>query len=390
MEERKKEGVYEEEIDLYELLLKLKRRWRLILGTVFLFLVIAYTYAFLIAKPQYRISALLRPGVAYYSQGGDPRPTFQPKEFPRMIRGFGLYLLSFKDEFKEKFPEGLPRVSSSVRGEVIELFIYDEDPERGKKKLIYILEKLDGFLRSKVLNFSRESLRASVENLRNEIKRMDIEISFLKAKINVLQERLISARVKHENLIKEKEKVRERIGILREKLTELEREARSLRDVIESTERSKSGDLDLSSVISLNTYIGNLRMAYIGLTSKIIDIRREINSLEARLLKIDTSIKETEASIADLEFRRENLRKDLEKLRLKKENLKRRLESIKVKGETIEPVNILAGPFSSDKPEKPRKTLIMAVSFVSSFFLGIFLALLTDWLSEARTRHGTS
>jgi len=41
----------------------------------------------------------------------------------------------------------------------------------------------------------------------------------------------------------------------------------------------------------------------------------------------------------------------------------------------------------SDKPVKPKKGLIIAVSLVSGLFLGIFLAFFVEWLENARKRY---
>lgn len=46
--------------------------------------------------------------------------------------------------------------------------------------------------------------------------------------------------------------------------------------------------------------------------------------------------------------------------------------------------NVLEKPNSLDYPVKPKRTLIMAVSFMASLFLGVFVAFLAEWWSNVR------
>ena len=377
----------EEEIDLYELFLKLKRRWRLIFVTVFGFTFVALSYVFFIAEPLYRISVFVRPGIAYYSQSGEPKPSFEPRDFSKLIIGLDLYLKSFKEEFENKFKSDIPKINSNVKGGIIEIYIFDDNPKIGKEKLKFLVNKIKSFLEINTVKLSKKSIEDQIKSLNSEIEKINIEEKLLLSKMNVLQKKLISAKTKHKNLLEEKEKVKERINILKGELSSLEGEAENLRRVIEQTEKSMREDLDLTSRITLNSYLGNLRIAHIGVTSKIIDIKREINSLEAKLLGIDTAIRETEASIRDIEFGIEDLKKRLEKLKIRKEILKKKLETLYLKKRTVEPLEVLAGPVSSPEPERPKRALIVGVSLVTSFFFGIFLALFVDWFEEARRRH---
>ncbi len=59
MEKQREELYYEDEIDLYELWLRLKKRWRVVLATVVVFLTASVTYLF-VTKPVYRASFLIK------------------------------------------------------------------------------------------------------------------------------------------------------------------------------------------------------------------------------------------------------------------------------------------------------------------------------------------
>ena len=59
MEKQREELYYEDEIDLYELWLRLKKRWKVVLATVVVFLTASVTYLF-VTKPVYRASFLIK------------------------------------------------------------------------------------------------------------------------------------------------------------------------------------------------------------------------------------------------------------------------------------------------------------------------------------------
>jgi len=48
---------------------------------------------------------------------------------------------------------------------------------------------------------------------------------------------------------------------------------------------------------------------------------------------------------------------------------------------------IIESPSLPDKPDSPKKNMIIAVTFVSSIFLAIFLALIIDWIRSAKNQH---
>ncbi len=69
--------------------------------------------------------------------------------------------------------------------------------------------------------------------------------------------------------------------------------------------------------------------------------------------------------------------------------IKIRLKEIESELKNIKAFDTLLPPKIPDRPSKPKKALILGVSFVSALFLGIFLALFLEWLEKARRRHQT-
>ncbi|RLG10613.1 hypothetical protein DRN69_08770, partial [Candidatus Pacearchaeota archaeon] len=47
-------------------------------------------------------------------------------------------------------------------------------------------------------------------------------------------------------------------------------------------------------------------------------------------------------------------------------------------------LNVIEKPLSLDEPVKPKRKLIIAVSGISSLFIGIFLAFFFEWLNSVK------
>lgn len=47
-------------------------------------------------------------------------------------------------------------------------------------------------------------------------------------------------------------------------------------------------------------------------------------------------------------------------------------------------LNVIEKPLSVEKPVKPKRKLIIAVSGVSSLFIGVFLAFFLEWLNSVK------
>ena len=176
MEPRPPEGYQEEEIDLYELWLRLKKRWRTVLGTVAVGLILSVLYI-LTATPVYEGTCVIRTNVV------------TPKEAVR-------YVNALNDLIRErKFEELAQRIgldvslsrkivrinAREVRGvsDIVEVNLKATDPRvlgpaaRGIVDYMntnpYVLKRLS--LRKKELEFKRESLQKRIKAL-EETKRI--------------------------------------------------------------------------------------------------------------------------------------------------------------------------------------------------------------------------
>lgn len=94
MQEKKPEDIYyEDEIDLYELWLKLKRRWKLILSVVFIgvFLSILYT---VMSPKVYTAKGMVKleydPVLLILQNEDNLRPIIPPKAFEELVKATSL------------------------------------------------------------------------------------------------------------------------------------------------------------------------------------------------------------------------------------------------------------------------------------------------------------
>ena len=280
MEEKKpvkkdQEIVYyqEDEIDLYELWLILKKRWKVVVSTTLIFVITAIVYIF-IAKPVYTSSFFVK--------------------IPKNISGYIKY--------NEK---GVLRISP------VYLFSQEET--------ISLIKRFN--YKSKDFSFIIASESKEKEN-KETIK---IEIGVYKPSIIPdISKSLIS-------YLNSNPYVKRKIETERAKLQIFIKESKDKLHEMEKTKELIYKDLK-------NGKIQNLGFNPLDLDTKILNIKKEIAELEIRL----KNLKGFEISVY---------------------------------------------PAIPEKPSKPKKKLILAVSVVSGLFLGVFLAFFFEWIENASRRH---
>lgn len=266
--------IYEDEIDLYEIWLKIKKRYKIIVGTVFFFVALSLIYIF-IAKPIYEEKFTIKlPSYA------NAKPLLTPQE---------------------------------VKGEI---------------------RKLDNLAR---------------------LKRYE-ELSF---KLNL-----------------KKEIVSKMVSIRANSI-------RGVNDVIEIN--IKVTDPSIVRLISLKTidYLNNKKCTKEFIRTVKSQLEEEINEIEKTIRKLYDIKKIIESNISKGQPIYFNPA-DIDKAILAFSN---RLYELKFQLKTLKGFEISVEPEVPLNPTKPKKALIIAVSFVSSLFIGIFLALFLEWLEEAKKRH---
>jgi len=265
----KEDRYYEDEIDLYEIWLTLKRRWRAIALSLLLFTLVALLYAFL-SPPVYQV--------------------------------------------KHYFSEPLsPSVPSQVRSAVEVINSYLRDGDYGKLSALLGLdkEKLEKVISVEVPKIKNSS---AVFTLIEEGK----SLSVLKEFDSKLVSYLSSLPSISQQVEEKRRTIKAQLEDFSKRIGDMERLASTLKGQIER---------------------GNLKV--VG-----------FNPIE-----LDTAIAKYKAEI-------ERLRVELSSLSPFKE----------------------VSFFSSDKPIKPKRGLIVAVGAISGLFFGVFLALFLEWLEGVKRR----
>ena len=270
----------DDEIDLYGLLLVLKRRWKTIVFSTFILVAVAVVYIF-ITKPVYKSDFVLKLPVRITESLAEV-PEITPYEVKEYINPINQFLKGKKYAKAAKF---------------LNL------PEKDVRKLVDI---------------NVNTIRGNNKIVKIELETYEpLNIPIYTEKIYQYLQNNPSLR---EKLQLERKTIQENIKTISSKLKELKK----LRDFLLS--KLRSGRLN---IVGFNP--------------------------------------------ADLD-------KQILQLKLQLNNLKTQLKSLKG-------FEISVPPVIPDKPYKPKKLLILAVSLVSGLFLGVFLAFFREWLENAKKQH---
>lgn len=173
MNEREKEPFYEDEIDLYELWLKLKKRWKIIVGTFLLGILASLVYVFT-ARPVYTSSFIIKigkdPTILLGSAGSEEvQLIFLPEEFARLVNAKasslkveGLRSINADPIIKRRTGELFSPVKVTI-----EAYKSEAIPE-AYSKLLEILNS-DETITSKI-EFLRTSLQERLSKLKETLK----------------------------------------------------------------------------------------------------------------------------------------------------------------------------------------------------------------------------
>jgi len=258
---------HQEEIDLYELVLRIRKRWKLVLGTIFVFLVGAFVYI-LFAKPVYKVSFIIS------------------------VNKISPYII--KKEIEN-----------------INNLIKDRSYNKLSEKLL-----LDRSQSEKVANIYWKDI-PNTNNLEIVLELYDptVGMVFYKNLLDYLNKSPFII----ENLREEKELINKNLQEIEDYIRDLENKKRIVDNVLSKRENIyfNPGELDVS--------LWNLKF--------------QKRQMEANLQSLDN------------------------------------------------PIKIAVEPVIPTKPFKPKRTVILFFAFISSLFLGIFLALVLDWWSEVKRGH---
>lgn len=106
---------------------------------------------------------------------------------------------------------------------------------------------------------------------------------------------------------------------------------------------------------------------------------------KTKTIKIIYEHKDKRVAEAIVKIALDELEKELKKL---SKNYEKAIfkNSYDLKNNNLFILNVIEKPLSLDKPVKPKRKLIIALSGVSSLFIGIFLAFFLEWLSSIKRK----
>jgi len=155
--------------------------------------------------------------------------------------------------------------------------------------------------------------------------------------------------------------------------------------------------LIFSNIIQDNlVYASNLALRISDIQEKIVNKKGIIHDKNLQIDQLKNKIKSIQIEIDTLLKKKlSDLAASLEELKVQRDEvlpkteqaIRARIEELKERINLLSPVEVVQDAFSSVKPVKPKKKLIVAVGFVSGLFLGIFLAFFVEYLDSARRRY---
>jgi uncharacterized protein involved in exopolysaccharide biosynthesis len=95
---------------------------------------------------------------------------------------------------------------------------------------------------------------------------------------------------------------------------------------------------------------------------------------------LDKKLKDIAANIEKLEIKRD---KELEK---KRDDIQDQIKELQAKVKSMALVEVIQPPYSTPKPVKPKKALLLALTICCALFMGIFLAFIKEFLENNRAK----
>ena len=386
MEKEKREEILieEDEIDLYELWLRLKRRWKIILTTFLVFTVSAGILAF-VMTPIYKAETTIIP------------VSSNPASDLSQLASQFLGIPSSGEDISSKILAILK--SKTIRDRVIEdlnlvPILLEEIPEDRNPKMV-ANALLEG-----MVNISQDrktgTINISVEYKDPQIAKKIAE-AYIRELQKILEEKALTiAKVNRIFLEKQLIKTEKELKLALDNLVNFQRKAK----VIVPQDQVK-GALELysellSKKIALQVELRKLESILSPSSPRILALKEQLSAIEKQLSRFENA-KTSLSAIPSINVAPELIAEytqmymKVKGLQAKYETLLKMYEKAKLEEqkENIY-IEIIDSPYVSDIPVKPKKKLIIAVAGVSGLFLGIFLALFVEWISEVKRKHVTA
>jgi len=372
VEEQKVVYYQEDEIDLYELFLTLKKRWKVITVITFTTVVLALVYI-LIKTPIYKSEVY----ISNIYTGGKPAKSIldivSELNAKKIINSKKAYV-------KEIVIHKIGRASEKDLPNTIKITLMGVDNTSINKLSDEILSYLQNKY-SILLKKYQESTLKKIAEIENQI------ISLEKYTIPQLQDQksfLLNEEIPA--LKKKLEFYQDKIKKIDELIKEYNLSIRNYEETVKNISKSLNiQEMSKSAILILSNQLVQYENLILFLRQKIKEKEVEKNKIENEIIpNIEKSIKEIKIiKIAQIN---EKLKKASQKITIMKKDIENLKLSLKPPlTQNFEKINQII----EDSPYKPKKALVLAVSTVSGIFLGIFMAFFLEWLETARKRRNS-
>ena len=373
-----KEEIYEDEIDLRELFLTLRRNLKFIIGFTVFITIIAIVVV-LLKQPIYEVKSNILVGFIEKNVKG-----FESKKVnidrPEVIVKKLRLIFNVDDEVKTK-KKFISKISDISVNKKLNNFILIKIEAINNKEGLKLNKKVVKFL----IDMYKPKIKQYITNQENEIKiileginRIDnFEIKNTKEKIRILKTQKIE-KIKEEIEFFKKvtlSSIDNKIKINNTKIDEYNKILEKL-----YKDASKSTDTTAQAIYSMQML--NYQNLILNSQNKLEDLKvdkKDIN--EKKIINLQRDIDNINSEeIRKLQYKIDN------ELINKKIKLQNKIDMIRynISDQNIKNSQVVGDYIVKDNPIKPKKKLIVIISFITAFMLSIFIVFFREFISTLK------
>ena len=377
----------DDEIDLYELWLVLKKRKKIVLSITFILTLFAVLYCFL-ASPVYRTKTSIYPLGGNKTGGLSSLLSSLPISLPIGGKtGLTVEAVLESRTLKERVIKDLnllPKLFPDKWDDVNHRWKVEKDKE---PTMLDGVKKLD-----KLMSVSTDK-KTGILTLTVDFKN-DPEMAYKIAQTALIEARKILNEKSFSLAKRYRIYVGKQLAIAEEKLKQVERIYRDfvsgkIKEVplVFGTDSKDYGKL-YGELIVKKKRLELLKESKVN-PEEVAKLESEVRKIKERLNRLRSS-KPTYVSLPDYQLNLQKIQAQMDIAEALFETLVKEYEMAKAQ-EMKEQISfqVIDPPYVPDKnkPYKPKKALIVTVGFISGLFLGIFAAFFKEWLDNVRKRH---
>ncbi|WP_456456201.1 GumC family protein [Thermovibrio sp.] len=377
----------DDEIDLYELWLTLKRRKKIVFGTTFLFLLVAVILCFIL-PPVYRTKTTLMPLGGTQAEGLSSLLSSLPISLPISNSKSGITVQAVLESrtLKERIIKDLnllPKLFPKQWDKRNNRWVSGES----HPTILDGVKKLEGLMS---VSTDKETgvIELTVDFKRDPKTAYDIAKTAIKETENILNEKSFTV-AKRYRIYVEKQ-----LAIAREKLAKLEKVYKEFMEgKIKKVPFIFGGDIREYGRLQGELSLKEKKLEFLKNTDgyspeEVARLKSEIKKLKQKIHNFQgkvnfVSLPTYQLNLQNLQMQMEIAQGLLEALVKEYELAKAQEMKEQISFQVIDPPYIP----DKDKPYKPKKLLIITVALISGLFLGIFAAFFKEWLDNVKKAH---